>query len=71
MEWDFVYECAYSKDRDKQSKALSILKQWKLRTPILSTGVEGTMILLEALLLNTENLSQEHVAHLYAIALMR
>lgn len=66
-----MYECAYSKDRYKQSKALSVLKQWKLRTPILSTGVEGTMILLEALLLNTENVSQEQLAHLYAIALMR
>ncbi|XP_066260050.1 uncharacterized protein [Euwallacea similis] len=70
-EWEFVYRSIYSEDVDKQQKALELLKLWKIRTPILSTGVEGTLIILEALLHDTDLLSSEQLANHYAIALMR
>ncbi|XP_066144543.1 uncharacterized protein [Euwallacea fornicatus] len=70
-EWEFVYHSVYSENVDKQHKALELLKLWKTRTPILSTGVEGTLIILEALLHDTDLLSSEQLANHYAIALMR
>lgn len=66
-----VYSLAYSNNLENQQKALNILKIWKTRTPILPAGVEGTLILLEALLIEDENLSQEQVAQLYSVGLMR
>lgn len=44
---------------------------WKLRTPILCTGVEGTLIVLDALLISPESIPEENLANIYAIALMR
>ncbi|CAG9770284.1 unnamed protein product [Ceutorhynchus assimilis] len=70
-EWKYVYESIYCKNEERQLKALEWLKIWKLRTPILSAGVEGTLILLEALLLDTNIIPVEQLANIYSIALMR
>ncbi|XP_076257070.1 uncharacterized protein LOC143194281 [Rhynchophorus ferrugineus] len=70
-EWLHVYSLAYSDNLEKQQKALEILKIWKTRTPILPAGVEGTLILLELLLTEEGNLTQEQLAQLYAVGLMR
>ncbi|KAL1501592.1 hypothetical protein ABEB36_006889 [Hypothenemus hampei] len=68
-EWHKVHQLVYSNNSNERQQALELLKVWKTRTPILSTGVEGTLILLEALLL--DNLSEDQLANLWAIALMR
>jgi hypothetical protein len=50
---------------------LQILKIWKLRTPLLSAGVEGTLIILEALLVNTTQLSSYETTHIFSTSLVR
>ncbi|XP_030747582.1 uncharacterized protein LOC115876048 [Sitophilus oryzae] len=71
MEWDHVYNLVYSENKAKQSEALNILKMWKARTPILPAGVEGTLIILEALLIDDQLLTYEQFTKLYSVALMR
>ncbi|XP_060532961.1 uncharacterized protein LOC132705978 [Cylas formicarius] len=70
-EWDYVYENAYSDHKEQQVKALDLLKVWKLRTPVLPAGVEGTLVILEAILTNDSLLTVEQLCHLYAIGIMR
>lgn len=53
------------------AQALTILKIWKNRTPLLSAGVEGTLILLEALLTEKETLLDSQLTQIYAISIMR
>ncbi|EFA00066.1 uncharacterized protein LOC100142009 [Tribolium castaneum] len=70
-EWKAVYNLIYSETGQDWPKALSILKIWKLRTPLLSSGVEGTLIVLEALLVNTNLLSSYETSHIFCTSLVR
>lgn len=47
------------------------MRIWKLRTPLLSAGVEGTLILLEALLVNRNVLSSYECSHIFSTSVVR
>lgn len=70
-EWKYVYEILYNKNESKYFKALEILKIWKLRTPLLSAGIEGTLIILDAMLQNKESLSEDQIVQIYSVSLLR
>ncbi|KAJ8948976.1 hypothetical protein NQ318_023000 [Aromia moschata] len=70
-EWRKVYQMLCSENERNYSQALHILKIWKYRTPLLSAGVEGTLILLEALLIEKYNLSDEQLSQIHSLSLMR
>ncbi|XP_044270409.1 uncharacterized protein LOC123015043 [Tribolium madens] len=70
-EWKTVYSLIYSESGQDWPKALAILKIWKLRTPLLSAGVEGTLIVLEALLVNRNLLSSYESSHIFSTSLVR
>lgn len=70
-EWRYVYNILHNQNEKEYLKALQILKVWKIRTPLLSAGVEGTLIILEALTQNKEVLSDEQIVQTYSISLLR
>ncbi|XP_056637911.1 uncharacterized protein LOC130445987 [Diorhabda sublineata] len=70
-EWQGVYSCVISNLEEDKRKALDILKIWKLRTPLLSAGVTGTLILLETLLSNIDGLTELQIVQIYSISLLR
>ncbi|CAG9857911.1 unnamed protein product [Phyllotreta striolata] len=70
-EWKCVCDYVISQDRRNMRRALAILNIWKVRTPLLSAGVEGTLILLETLMSDTENLSEVQIVGNYSITLLR
>lgn len=69
-EWQQV--CNYLREDNFENlvKVLHILKIWKRRTPLLSAGVEGTLIVLDAL--SHENqCPEEQIIQTYAISILR
>lgn len=70
-EWLKISEKIYSNEIESQLEALANLKIWKLRTPILPAGIEGSIIILEALLSPKENLNDTQIAQIYSISLLR
>ncbi|RZB40956.1 uncharacterized protein BDFB_006249, partial [Asbolus verrucosus] len=70
-EWKAVYNLIYTEYTQDWPKALEVLKIWKLRTPLLSAGVEGTLILLEALLVDTHRRSSYEITHIFSTSLVR
>lgn len=52
-------------------KALKLLRVWKHRTPQLPSGVEGTVIILEAMMLDPSLMSHESLRTLYGASIMR
>lgn len=68
-----MYHLIFSENTSAQSKseALQILKIWKARQNLLSSGVEGTLIILGALLMDSNNLDEEKICLLYATSIMR
>lgn len=73
QEWKHVYYSIYSENSNLKTKkeALEILKIWKMRQVLLSSGVEGTLIVLGAMLMDTQHLDEEKVCLLYATSVMR
>lgn len=71
-EWKTVYKLIYSKENSTQNltEALKILKIWKRRKPLLSSGVEGTIAVLEAILFK-DAVSEYILQSVYASALLR
>ncbi|CAH1108411.1 unnamed protein product [Psylliodes chrysocephalus] len=70
-EWRSVYNLLTSNCPENLRKALSILKIWKNITPLLSAGVEGTLILLETILADFNNTPEPQVIQIYSITLLR
>lgn len=70
-EWKYVYDILINKDESEYFKILHILKNWKIRAPLLSAGVEGTLILLETMSQNKTPLSDEQIVQTYSLCLMR
>ncbi|KAK9885938.1 hypothetical protein WA026_013815 [Henosepilachna vigintioctopunctata] len=70
-EWRTTRDLIYGDSIESQKFALDRLKIWKLRTPLMSVGVEGTYILLEALLESEKNLTTYEIAQIYSTALLR
>ncbi|XP_050515591.1 uncharacterized protein LOC114325644 isoform X2 [Diabrotica virgifera virgifera] len=68
-EWEYVAKCLISKSEDKLIKALSILQIWKQRMPILPAGIEGTLSILEAILLDESNIPENWLGKVKASAL--
>lgn len=72
-EWKYVYSLIYSEtstDSDKK-KALQILQIWKIRMPILFAGLEGTLIILNAMLYDETISTKDQLSSFYALAIMR
>lgn len=63
----------YSDDSttDKRTKALEIIKMWKARNPLLPSGIEGTIIILQALEKDESLLSSYDLQSLYSTAVLR
>lgn len=70
-EWQGVYNFVTSNLEEDKKKALEILRIWKLRTPLLSAGVAGTLILLETLLSNMDGLTEFQIVQIYSVSLLR
>ncbi|KAJ8924705.1 hypothetical protein NQ315_000856 [Exocentrus adspersus] len=70
-EWKQVYKKLCLQSEENYAEVLNVLKIWKYRTPLLSAGVEGTLILLEALLTQKDNLSEQQLTKIYSISIMR
>ncbi|XP_074042805.1 uncharacterized protein [Leptinotarsa decemlineata] len=70
-EWRTIYSMLLTKTRDNYEKAVRIMKIWKIRTPLLSAGIEGTIIILEALLCDELNLSKTQLINTYTVSLLR
>ncbi|KAF2898929.1 hypothetical protein ILUMI_07243 [Ignelater luminosus] len=72
-EWKHVYDSIFSESTTHASKlrALELLLMWKTRTPRLPSGVEGTLIILDAILQDEEHISEETLRNLYGTAIMR
>ncbi|KAF5281003.1 hypothetical protein FQA39_LY05208 [Lamprigera yunnana] len=69
QEWRHVYKLLT--DGDNLEQARNILKLWKLRTPKLPSGVEGTLIILNVALIDTTVVDEENVRLLYGLGIMR
>ncbi|VEN52853.1 unnamed protein product [Callosobruchus maculatus] len=70
-EWRKVYYSLHSGSETDYRTALRILKIWKTRTPQLSAGLEGTLIVLQALLLEDNTLEESQITQIYALSIMR
>ncbi|KAF2881832.1 hypothetical protein ILUMI_24333 [Ignelater luminosus] len=72
-EWKYVYNLIFNESNTHISKprALQLLHMWKARTPRLPSGVEGTLIILEAMVQDEEHISEETLRVLYGAAIMR
>ncbi|CAH0546838.1 unnamed protein product [Brassicogethes aeneus] len=70
-EWHYVYSLVNSNKKENLVEALQLLHIWKIRTPLLSAGIEGTLILLDALGTDLEQLTEEQIKQIYALSLMR
>lgn len=72
-EWTLVCEKIYGEHQNTQtrSEALDILNIWKSRTPLLPRGVEGTYIILEALLMDRSNYNDYNIQLLLSTSIMR
>lgn len=70
-EWKYVCEILCDKRECEYSKVLEILKIWKIRATLLSAGVEGTLLILEALMQNKDSLSDEQIIQVYSVSLLR
>ncbi|CAG9839514.1 unnamed protein product [Diabrotica balteata] len=57
-EWEYVARCLICKSNHKLIKALGIIQIWKQRTPKLPAGIEGTLIILEAMLMDESNIPE-------------
>nr|CAI5830832.1 unnamed protein product [Callosobruchus analis] len=71
LEWRKVYYNLNSGSESDYSTAVRILKIWKSRTPQLSAGLEGTLIVLQALVLEDDKLEESQVTQIYALSIMR
>lgn len=69
-EWQLVCNNLRANNSRDWLTALEILKIWKTRTPLLSAGVEGTMIILDCLCY-TSNRSEVQLVEIYAVCLLR
>lgn len=72
-EWNYVYDliCKKENTKDNMSEALRIIKIWKARTPLLFSGVEGTLIIIEAMLQDESAVSEDNLCLLNCTAVMR
>lgn len=72
-EWKHMYSLIYSETSTKshKQKALKILQVWKIRMPTLFAGVEGTIIILNAMLQDENIFSKEELSYFYGLAIMR
>lgn len=72
-EWKYVYNLIFSEEstHEWKSEALNILRIWKTRTPFLSSGIEGTLIILSAQLTDEAKLQDEELRLLWSSAIMR
>ncbi|KAG5878142.1 hypothetical protein JTB14_032253 [Gonioctena quinquepunctata] len=70
-EWKSIYAMLTAETRDKYEESLKIMRIWKIRTPLLSAGVEGTIIIMEAILFDELNSSDTQMRQIYAISLLR
>ncbi|KAI4470489.1 hypothetical protein MML48_1g20391 [Holotrichia oblita] len=72
-EWKYVYSLIYSETstQSDKKKALEILQIWKIRMPILFAGLEGTLIILNAMLHDGTTFTKDQLSSFYALAIMR
>lgn len=70
-EWRTVYNLIYSSNVEFQKKALNKLRVWKIRMPLLSSGIEATLNVLEALLQDDTHISEYPLRLMYSGALVR
>ncbi|XP_045462879.1 protein LAS1 [Harmonia axyridis] len=70
-EWTSVKNLIYSGDIESQKLALDRMEIWKLRTPLVSVGIDGTIVLLGALLAEKDNLQDKQLVQIYSISLLR
>ncbi|GJQ67881.1 hypothetical protein Trydic_g16642 [Trypoxylus dichotomus] len=72
-EWRYVYSLIYSQNSTKsdKEKAVEILQIWKVRMPILFAGLEGTLIILNAMLYDDSKFTRAELSSFYALAIMR
>lgn len=70
-EWKYIYEILYNRNEGEYFKALEILKIWKARAPLLSAGIEGTLIILDVLIQNKDSLSNDQMVQVFSISLLR
>ncbi|KAF2902582.1 hypothetical protein ILUMI_03608, partial [Ignelater luminosus] len=72
-EWKYVFDSIFKEPTTHISKlrALELLRMWKIRTPKLASGVEGTLIILDAILQDKKHTSEEMLRILYGTAITR
>lgn len=72
-EWQNVYQLIFSKNstKDDQKRGLDTITTWQMRTTHLPSGVEGTLCILEAILIEKENLTERQYQILCASSIMR
>lgn len=61
----------YSGDTESYQNALDRIKVWKLRSPHMSVGVEGTLALLGALLEEKKGLTNDQLGPILSMSLLR
>nr|CAH7764925.1 unnamed protein product [Callosobruchus chinensis] len=71
LEWRKVYYSLHSGSETDYNTVLRTLKIWKSRTPHLSAGLEGTLIVVQALLLEDNKLEEMQITQIYALSIMR
>ncbi|XP_017777595.1 PREDICTED: uncharacterized protein LOC108563431 isoform X2 [Nicrophorus vespilloides] len=72
-EWKHVYTllCNKNKQRDALQQAMDIITLWKTRQDLLPSGIEGTLCLIEAILINEETVTERQYSQLCASSVMR
>lgn len=70
-EWRHVNTLVNSNENEDHVQALKCLHLWKIRTPLLFAGIEGTIIILEALTSEKDTLQEDQIKQIYALSLMR
>ncbi|XP_019871639.1 uncharacterized protein LOC109600021 [Aethina tumida] len=70
-EWRHVNTLVNSNENEDHVEALKCLHLWKIRTPLLFAGIEGTIIILEALTSEKDTLQEDQIKQIYALSLMR
>ncbi|XP_026481383.1 ribosomal biogenesis protein LAS1L-like [Ctenocephalides felis] len=74
-EWRHVFSLVFSSEYVNRLEGLNYMKMWKVRTPYLSGGIQGTMEILEAVLYDenpdNDNQSNRTKQTVYSMAIMR
>lgn len=76
-EWRHVFQLVFASEYSSRLEGLNYMKMWKVRTPYLCGGIEGTMEVLEAVLYdqnpdtNDMNTNEKLKQTIYSMAIMR